>query len=127
MGKTFEAPLTIDDCKTLLPGVSERALREAINRIGCASKIGSQYFLELEDFKQLMKECKVCPSNSSKEKTASGTSAGLLTANATDKALELIKKKSQKLYLQKHKVKSKKRLSTEQNVKPHLQMQQSNT
>jgi len=77
MAQTLQAPLTIDDCKKLLPGVPERTLRETINKIGCASKIGNQYFLDLDDFKQLMEGCKVCPSSSQNEKTATGTSQGL--------------------------------------------------
>ncbi len=124
MAQTLQAPLTIDDCKTLLPGVPERTLRETINKIGCASKIGNQYFLDLDDFKQLMEGCKVCPSNSQSEKMANGTSPALLTADATGKALALIKEKSQNLSSQKPKARSKKRQFTAPNTKPRLQTQQ---
>jgi len=48
------APLTIEDVLELLPGVSERALRSEIRRIGCYSAIGGKMYLELADFRRLL-------------------------------------------------------------------------
>ena len=41
---------------SLLPGVSERALRETVRRHGCYSLIGGKMYLELEDFEQLLRK-----------------------------------------------------------------------
>ena len=91
---TILAPLTIDDVKELLPGVSERKLREVLRRLGCYSEIGGKMYLEVEDFKRLLKETKPCHSNSNGAE-ASPISAELLTVNAYDEALKLATQKSQ--------------------------------
>lgn len=69
-----ERLLTIGDIVERLPGVSERALRAEINRLGCASKIGGQLFLDETDFQTLKQGTKVCPSSSS-DADVSGTCA----------------------------------------------------
>jgi hypothetical protein len=61
---TLYAPLTIKDVMSLLPGVSERTLRETVRRHGCYSLIGGKMYLELEHFEQLLRETKPCRSES---------------------------------------------------------------
>ncbi len=111
------APLTIKDVLHLLPGVSERALRDTIRKLGCYSSIGGKMYLELEDFETLLKGTKACHLKSSGAKSTR-TSAGLLTANAYEKALALATQKSQKLAKQKKKHVSSGQRSTESSTKP---------
>ena len=51
---TIHAPLTIEEVLELLPGVSDRALRSTVRRLGCCSMIGGKMYFELSDFKQLL-------------------------------------------------------------------------
>jgi hypothetical protein len=90
------APLTIENIVDLLPGVSERALRETIRKLGCYSLIGGKMYLELSDFKQLLRETKPCRSGSDGE-TGSPSSTAPLEVNAYEKALALATRKSQKV------------------------------
>jgi hypothetical protein len=93
---TFYAPLTIEDVRELLPGVSERELRKTIREHKCCSVIGGKMYLELEDFQLLLQETKLWRSKSSGG-TGSHTSTGHLAVNAYEKALELATRKSRNL------------------------------
>lgn len=81
------APLTLHDVKQLLPGVSERALRETIRELGCYSQIGGKIYLTLDDFAALLEGAKPCRSKSNGLK-GSPTSMAPLPGDAYEKALE---------------------------------------
>jgi hypothetical protein len=115
---TIYAPLTIEDILELLPGVSERALRSTVRRLGCCSLIGGKMYFELSDFKQLLEGTKLCRSNSSGGEE-SPTSTVPLTVNAFDEALRLATQKSQPLVERKKKRVSTERQSTESKMKRH--------
>ena len=116
----ISAPLTLEDIMALLPGVSERAVRDEIRRIGCASRIGGKLYLELSDFRKLLKETKLCPDSRSNGEKGSHTSAEPLTVGAYEKALALATKKSQKVLAPKKRRVSKKRRSTAPTTKQRL-------
>ena len=85
-------PLTVDGILKLLPGVSRRKLLQIAKELGCASKIGNQYFFEEDDLRKLLQETKLCPSKSSGEKGLRRSMA--LTAKAEyEKALALATQK----------------------------------
>jgi hypothetical protein len=110
------AVLTIEEVLAMLPGLTERALKEELRAHGCASEIRGKLFVSAEQLKRFLKETELCPSSSSNE-AASTTSAELLRVNAYAKALELVTQKTPSASERRQKRVSSAQTSTDQKTK----------
>ena len=94
MGTIFP-PFTLDEVQALLPGVPLRTLKETLRKHGCASQIGGNLFVSLEQFQRLLKETEICSKSSGVTESLSSTELPLASL-AFERALELATQKSQK-------------------------------
>ena len=90
---TLLAPLTVDDIMELLPGLTERAVKEILREHKCASQIRGKLYVSLDQFNRLLKETDLCRSKSNGA-AESLNSTELSTESAIAKALELATRRS---------------------------------
>ena len=126
MTKTLFAPFTVQDIMELLPGLSERAVKEVLREHECACEIRGKLYVSLEQFYRLLKETALCHSKSSGE-TESPSSSARLAPNAYERALELATQKSQPIRQRRGKRVLLEPTSTESTTKPPSPMLRSIT
>src|SRR5262245_42159605 len=97
------APFTIEDVLTLLPGLSERALKEELRRHGCATEVRGKLYVSLEQFQRFMKVKELCPSKLDGA-TGSPTCTVLSPVDAYEQALRLATQKAQSVSARKRKL-----------------------
>ena len=126
MTKTLFAPFTVQDIMELLPGLSERAVKEVLREHECACEIRGKLYVSLEQFYRLLKETALCHSKSSGE-AESPNSSVRLPADAYERALELATRKSQPIRQRKGKRVLSEPTSMDTTTKPPSPMLRSTT
>ncbi len=124
--KTLFAPFTVQDIMELLPGLSERAIKEVLREHKCACEIRGKLYVSLKQFHRLLEETELCHSRSDGDVELLNSSERL-PPDAYERALELATRKSQKLEQRKGKRVLSAPKSTESTTKPPLPMLRSIT
>ena len=98
----IQALLTIEDVQELLPGISQRTLKEELRKYKCAHEIRGKLLVSVDDLNEYLEKKHLCQIQSKKE-VKSGTLTRLSPDAALDAALKLANEKKRNVSRRKSK------------------------